>query len=267
MLQSFFSVASHFSTTGHQIGRRMTSCHAGDFAAGARVVCGLPHQSWTSLSWGDMLSGRLSMPASRSLPWPLKPVASAKTALNYDAHGRMVMDIRHDLLKGITPEMIAWWFANIGGEIEIEGRRLSKYHVWHPHDHIHWELAKPGPDGRASVGAKFRIVEAFGRNPAYYIDVIDTVTRLDASGITIVGHRLGCQVSHLNHDFIAVRGGTQYVSRLTLGIMPPIGGRLVNRLIHGALFSEEMGRAWLRHNIEEVGLLEHILPLIFARPV
>lgn len=213
-----------------------------------------------------MFRRRIAMPPSQSLPWPLKPLESAKTSLGYDVHGRMILDIRHDLLADVTPEMIAWWFANIGGEIEIEGRRLNKYHVWHPHDHILWELAQPGPDGRVSAGAKFRIVEAFGRNPAHYIDVIDTVTRLDPSGITVVGYKLGRQVSHLSHDFISVSGGTQYVSRLTVGIELPMVGRSVNRLIHEALFTEDMGRAWQLHNIEEVGLLERILPLIYPKP-
>lgn len=210
-----------------------------------------------------MFNRRFPLPPSRILPWPLKPLESAETSLGYDVHGRMVMDIRHDLLKGVTPEMIAWWFANIGGEIEIEGQYLSRYHVWHPRDHIHWELAQPGPDGRISAGAKFHIVEAFGRNPAHYVDVIDTVTRLDQSGITVVGYKVGRQVSHLAHDFIAVRGGTQYVSRLTVGVDIPMLSRSVNRFIHTVIFTEAMGHGWLRHNIEEVGLLEHILPRIY----
>jgi hypothetical protein len=79
----------------------------------------------------------------------------------------MVMHIRHDLLKGISPRMIEWWFGHIGGDMDVEGVRLSKYLVWHPFDHIHWELARSGPDGRAAKGAQFRIVEAFGRNPVF----------------------------------------------------------------------------------------------------
>src|SRR5262245_20976314 len=158
---------------------------------------------------------KLPLPPSRNVPWPLKHLGSAKTSLSYDEFGRMVMHIRHDLLKRISLEMVAWWFGNIGGDMELEGTRLNKYLVWHPRDHILWELAQPGPDGSASVGAKFRIVEAFGRNLNFYVDVIDTVTRLDAAGITLVGYRgyrSGLQVSHLNHDFSAVAGGTQYVS-------------------------------------------------------
>jgi hypothetical protein len=206
---------------------------------------------------------RLPLPSPRNLPWPLKPVESAKTSLIYDGFGRMVMHIQHDLLKGITPEMVAWWFGNIGGDMEVEGARLNKYLVWHPLDHIHWQLARAGPQGRAVAGAKFRIVEAFGRNPDFYIDVTDTVTRLDLTGITLVGYRLGLELSRLNHDFAAVDGGTSYVSTLTIGTPLPIVRTILNRLIHSVMFTEAMGRAWLRHNVEEVGLLEHIIPRIY----
>ncbi len=205
---------------------------------------------------------RLPLPAPRELPWPLKRLESAKTSLSYDAHGRMVMHIEHDVLKGVTPEMVAWWFGNIGGEMDVRGTRVNKYLVWHPHDHIRWELARPGLDGRASVGATFRIVEAFGRNPKCYVDVLDVVTRLDATGYTGESYYLGLKMSRLNHDFQAVAGGTRYVSTLTVGSTLPLIGRLINAVTRSLVFSEAMGRAWFKHNIEEVGLLEHIIPSI-----
>jgi DAPG hydrolase PhiG domain len=209
-----------------------------------------------------MFRRRLLLPPPRKLPWPLKPLDSAQTSLSYDEFGRMVMRIRHDVLKGLTPEMLAWWFGNISGDMQVDEKRLNRYLAWHPQDHILWELAHPGPDGGASVGAKFHIVEAFGRNPDFYVDVIDTVTRLDATGFTAVSYILGQQVSHLNHDFTAVDGGTLYVSSLTIGTIVPILSDVLNPLIHRTIFPEAMGRAWLKHNIEEVGLLEHIIPLL-----
>lgn len=207
-----------------------------------------------------MFSPRLPLPAPRRLPWPLKPLESAQTELRYDEFGRMVMHIRHDLLKGISPRMIEWWFGHIDGDMDVEGVHLNKYLAWHPFDHIHWELARPGPDGRAAKGAQFRIVEAFGRNSDFYIDVIDTVTKLDISGITLVSTKFGLPLTCLNHDFIAAGGGTQYVSTLTIGTDLPGLHALLNPLIHHTIFTEAMGHAWMKHNIEEVGLLEHMLP-------
>jgi hypothetical protein len=90
------------------------------------------------------------------------------------------------------------------------------------------------------------------------------VTRLDATGVTLVGYRLGQEVSRLNHDFVAVEGGTQYVSTLTIGTALPLVRAALNPLIHRRVFTEAMGHAWLRHNVEEVGLLEHIIPRAHA---
>lgn len=207
----------------------------------------------------------LPLPPPRNLPWPLKPLESAQTSLDYDDCGRMVMRIRHDLLRGITPAMIDWWFRNIGGDMDVDGVTMNRYLVWHPIDHIHWELAAPGPDGGASAGCKFRIVEAFGRNPDFYIDVTETVTRLDASGLTLSGRRLGVEVTRLNHDFIAADGGTLYVSMLRIGIGVPGLCHAVNPLLHRTVFPEAKGRGWLKHNVEEVGLLEHMLPRIYSK--
>ncbi len=210
-----------------------------------------------------MLSRRLPLPPPRHLPWALKPLDSAATWLRYDEFGRMVMHIDHDLLKNVTPVMVAWWFCHIGGDAEIDGVRLSKYLAWHPRDHIHWELARPAPGGGAGRGAQFRIVEAFGRNTDFYIDVIDTVTKLDETGITLESYKAGLQLTRLNHDFLAVEGGTRYVSTLTIGTDLPGLRRLLNPLLHRYVFTEAMGRAWMKHNIEEVGLLEHLLPRLY----
>jgi hypothetical protein len=199
----------------------------------------------------------------RELPWPLKPLSSAQTRLRYDDFGRLVMHIRHDPLKGISPAMVAWWFGHIGGDVDVDGVRLNRYLVWHPLDHIRWELVRPGADGGASRDAQFRIVEAFGRNPDFYIDVIDTVKKLDNNGITLVSYKFGLPLSRLHHDFIAAGTDTQYVSTLTIGTDLPVLRRFLNPLIHNVVFTEAMGHAWLKHNIEEVGLLEHILPSLY----
>ena len=66
---------------------------------------------------------RLPFPPPRQLPWPLKPLDSAQTSLGYDNRARMVMRIRHELLRGITPAMIDWWFRNIAGDMDVAGVR------------------------------------------------------------------------------------------------------------------------------------------------
>jgi hypothetical protein len=207
--------------------------------------------------------GKLPLLPPRGVPWTLKPLESAGTSLAYDGYGRMVMTIRHDTLKGLSPEMLAWWFANIGGDMDLDGQRINKYLVWHPIDHIKWELVRSSPDGSIGPGSVFRIVEAFNADPRLYVDIQDHVIRLDRSGFTLVQRRLGIEVARLNHDFGQVEGGASYFSTLTIGASIPGIRPILNPLMHLAVFTEEMGYAWLRHNVEEVGALEHIIPRIY----
>ena len=213
-----------------------------------------------------MPGSHLPLLPPRRVPWTLKPLESAETSLRYDEYGRMVMTIRHDVLKGLTPEMLAWWFANIGGDMEVDGQRLNRYLVWHPIDHIKWELIRTAPDGSIGPGAVFRIVEAFAADPALYIDINDLVVRLNTDGFTLVQLRMGIEVARLNHDFGLVEGGASYFSTLTIGTSAPVLRNVLNPFLHRFVFTERMGRAWLRHNVEEVGALEHIVPRIYPRP-
>jgi hypothetical protein len=108
-----------------------------------------------------MIGRRLPLPPPRSLPWPLKPLESATTSLGPTSTGAWSC-ASGTILKGISrdgglvvPATSATWRSR---------RRLNKYLVWHPLDHIHWELARPGPDGGASVGAQFASSRRSGEN-------------------------------------------------------------------------------------------------------
>jgi len=52
--------------------------------------------------------------------------------------------------------------------------------------------------------------------------------------------------------------GTHYVSVLDLGARSPFLAP-VNRYLSTRAFPERMARAWVVHNVEEVGVLEHLL--------
>jgi hypothetical protein len=206
----------------------------------------------------------MELPAPLEFGWRMKPLESAKTTLQYLPDGRILLTISHDILKGITPQMLYWWFTHIAGDMEYQGKSYSRYRVWHPRDHIHWALAKPGPNGKAEAGAVFHIVEAFGRNPSYYIDVHEVVEKLDETGIRLSNRRAGFEVSNLEHTFTPVSGGTLYRSRMTVGAEHPLVRTLLNRYVRPRIFPEAMARAWLKHNIEEVGNFEFFLPDLYA---
>jgi hypothetical protein len=206
---------------------------------------------------------RRALPPPLDLEWPMKSWEDAELELRYE-RSHMILTIEHETVRGVSPAMLDWWFRHIGGELEIDGRRYSRYRAWHPRDHIDWQLVDGDP-GRVGVGSRFRIVEAFDRNPAWLVDSIETVTKLDETGIRLERHLFGSEVFSLEHWFEPVEDGTRYRSRMELGADTRFGRLLFNRLLRPMVFSDLMGPAWLKHNVEEVGNFEHFLPELYGR--
>lgn len=190
---------------------------------------------------------------------PLRAVSTARSGIAYLPRHRLRVTIDHEPLVGVTPEMLRWWFAHIGHTMEYAGAQRPRYSAWHPHDHIHWGLHRPAPDGGAGEGARFHIVEAFGGDPSMLVDSVETVEKLDDTGIRLVLRLAGTQVFQLEHTWSTGRGRTHYVSVMDVGAHPRLLAP-VNRYLRARVFRPGMEQAWVKHNIEEVGLLEHLLP-------
>jgi uncharacterized membrane protein len=208
---------------------------------------------------------RLPLLPERPQLGPLKPVTSARTSQTMLPNGQLLLTIEHDTIRGVSPAMLRWWFEHLGQNMEHQGVSYPRYLLWHPRDHIRWELAAPAPDGGSGPGARFRIVEAFGANPAYYVDSTEEVEKLDQDGITLVRRVLGVEVFRLEHRFGTVPGGASYRSRMVVGAAAGGLGRVFNTVVRPRVFSDAMGSAWLTHNVEEVGMLEHLLPPLYQR--
>ncbi|WP_107773691.1 hypothetical protein [Nocardioides sediminis] len=202
---------------------------------------------------------RRPIPAPRPLLHPLRTADSARSTVQLLPHHRMRVTIDHQPLAGITPAMLLWWFQHIGDSTTYGGKQIPGYLAWHPLDHIRWELARPASGGGVGEGARFRIVEAFDRRPEFYVDSTETVEKLDGAGIRLVRRLAGIQVFQLEHTWSACGQGTHYVSVLDLGARSPLLSP-VNRYLRTRVFPERMARAWVVHNVEEVGVLEHLLP-------
>ncbi len=194
----------------------------------------------------------------------MKPVASARTTQSILRTGQLELTIEHDTVRGVTPTMLRWWFENLGKTMTLEGRSYPRYLLWHPRDHIHWELVAKSPTGGTGQGARFRIVEAFAADPRYYVDSIEWVEKLDNEGISLVRRVAGTEVFRLEHRFGTTVSGASYTSRMTVGTATGLARWPFNYLVRPQMFSDQMGIAWLTHNVEEVGMFENILPSLYA---
>ena len=195
---------------------------------------------------------------SRPVLYPLRPVQTATVRFTDAPHHRRRVTIDHQPLAGVTPGMLLDWFTHLGETMTYGGVVIDRYLAWHPIDHIRWELARPAPGGGAAEGARFRIVEAFGGRPEFTVDVVDRVEKLDETGIRLVQRVAGVPVFQLEHTWSAGPGGVHYVSVMDVGARSPVLAP-VNRLLCRR-FSDQTLRAWVKHNIEEVGQLESLLP-------
>src|SRR6516225_9768271 len=138
----------------------------------------------------------------RPFNWTMKPLDSAEIGVKTLDDGRLELSIRHDILKGVTPAMLDWWFRNIEGTMEHMGQTYPRYLVWHPIDHIHYQLARRAPDWTAGPGAQFHIVDALA-----------DVLKADDTGHTLSVRQFGMEVIRIEHTFTPVAEGTLFQSR------------------------------------------------------
>ena len=199
------------------------------------------------------------LPAPRPVLWPLRPQASARVSRTA-ADGQVRVTIEHAPLAGVTPEMLAWWYRHVPGTMMYAGTRQPRYLVWHPLDHISYEIESPGVDGGVSPGARLHITEALGRNLDTLIDIHVGVEEIDDRSATIAKRVLGSSLVRLENEYDAIGGDTRYVTHLVLGDDTVHGHLLLNKVARTKAFPERKLGPWIRHHIEEIGNLENFLP-------
>lgn len=208
---------------------------------------------------------RWTLLAPRRVPWRMKPLSSAKTEETLLADGRVRLRIEHDLLRGVSPPMLVWWWRHIEGDMEIEGNVYPRYMVWHPIDHIHFELVRRLPDGSVGPGAIFHIVEALGAELKNLIDVRLHLEELEETGARVEVQALGQTVAEIRGEFVPREAGTQMLSVMTIGAGGWLARTGLNSLLIERYFPTERRRAWLKHSVEEIGNFEFFLPGLYRR--
>jgi hypothetical protein len=203
------------------------------------------------------------LPEPLQVSWPFKPVSSARAGVEILNDGRKRYWIKHDVLRNVTPRMLAWWFGHMEGDVEIQGRRFSRYRVWHPRDHAYARYVRCAPDGSIGPGAQIALCEYLGRNPKYKIEAISTIEKLDDTGFIHNVIKGGLVLARMEHEFTKSVDGTRDENCLIVPGSPGLGR--IARLVLPWLFPDGKGQAWLKHNIEEIGTLENFLPQLYKR--
>ena len=109
-----------------------------------------------------------TMQRERDFGWTLKPTDSTAFEIIERSNGQFCVVLNHALLRGVTSEMIYWWFLNFPNlRIRLEdvpgyeSKTVPGYLLWHPSDHCSATLSgRLGPSGVSQAGAKIHIQEA-----------------------------------------------------------------------------------------------------------
>jgi hypothetical protein len=200
----------------------------------------------------------------------MKSLDSAEHSVERLPDGRLRAWIRHDTMKGVTPEILRWWFEHIDGFTTFNGEDFSGpevpvYRYWHPFDHIavSWARRVRGPDGHLAPGSVIYIQENIGAR--YPVRAKARVTRFDEEAFNfdlLLGGLI--RVGSLDHEYAAVEGGCSFYTHLLIGTTLPLIGSLLNWAIRKMAFSDALVRAWILHNIEESGETEKFVPKLFT---
>ena len=211
--------------------------------------------------------GGLLHDAPRHLPWSVPDYRPGKASHSVLADGRLRIEITHLPLNGIRPEMLAWWYRVLPiSSVDINGTRYPFYHVFHPTEHGRIRVVEPASDGSPGmgVGALVEREEWFG---PYDSKGAGRITVLSARGMTVVPEVAGLKFGEIRHLFEATTTGSQYRVVSIIGVEWPLIGPAVIALIRRSMYSEAMLGEWERHQIEEVGMLQHFLKALYeSRP-
>ncbi|MEO1556382.1 MAG: hypothetical protein AAFS01_08105 [Pseudomonadota bacterium] len=224
----------------------------------------------------------LKMPKPRDFGWTLKPTSSSLFDIQKRDNGQFSVVLNHALLRGVSAEMVHWWFCNfthlkvrLHGVPDYEGQQVPAYWLWHPIDHYSAELSGTlGPGNTAQPGCAIRIREAMQYDRygwKYKADAKLKVLYVGKDGwamgkvLPLFGPVIMLRIHYKDVFDDGQHIGVHYHYEVVIGSSAKTSlGRWVNSRITGA-YGTEFFDAWHRHNVIEVGTFENFLPALFAQ--
>ena len=95
---------------------------------GAIVISVLAAFIFSPRTIGEIRNGsdmmKLEMPPPLSIDWKMKDISTAETHSGELDDGRLELRVKHDILHGVTPAMLVWWFQHIDGSMTYRGKEI-----------------------------------------------------------------------------------------------------------------------------------------------
>lgn len=224
----------------------------------------------------------LTMPAPRDFGWALKPMSSSHFKIQQKPNGQFCVVLNHSLLRGVTSQMIHWWFLNFTRLtvrlVDVPGyenQNVPAYLLWHPIDHLSADLSGAlAPQGHPKAGTKIHIREAMQYDKygwKYPVDNALTVYYVGSDGwamgksLPVIGPVMMLRI-HFKDVHEADRClGVHYHYEVVIGASgnSPVSRFINQRITHA--FSPEFFEAWQLHNVIEVGTFESFLPALYQQ--
>ncbi|WP_048327681.1 DAPG hydrolase family protein [Crocosphaera watsonii] len=222
------------------------------------------------------------MPPERKYDWALKTTSSTYFAIHKRKNGQFCVVLNHALLRGVTSEMIYWWFRHFQNikvtldDIEgYEGTAVPAYLLWHPSDHFNATLkGKIGSQYEAEAGDTIHIQEAMQYKKYGWKYQVDQKVKIFyccpdgwAMGkkIPFLGEVMVLRI-HFK-DVVENKKviGVHYHYEVVIGLTADhFLARQINKKVT-AEFGPEFFEAWHLHNTIEVGVFENFLPALYAQ--
>lgn len=209
------------------------------------------------------LTPRFEIEPPRPQFWNYPPLSQAKYQTDITKEGKILIQLEHPHLDGVTPQMLSWWYRNLAsGEAVIQDKKYSYYHLFHLSEHGQTRVVSPSTDGSFGMGIGSIIYrqERFGK---YLSKGQGKVTSMGEHGFTVIPIWGLFELGSIEHQFIKTENGTLYKVKTILGSDAPFIGPILNLYIKKIQFHEKIVQEWIRHQVEEVGSLPHFLPKLY----
>ena len=222
----------------------------------------------------------LIMPRARDFRWALRSPSSSHFEIHKKPNGQFCVVLNHALLRGISAEMIQWWFQNFPNlrvtlydVPNYEGQTIPAYLLWHPIDHHSASLiGATGPGGTSKAGGRILIREAmqfdrygwrFPVNKVLKIFYCESDGWAMGRAIPVLGNAMVLRIHFRDVFEGGAQIGVHYHYEVVIGLSTENqAARLLNRKL-SAQFGPDFFEAWHRHNVIEVGTLENFLAPLF----